>query len=209
VGVVGDVHAAELDGESSPQFYVPFTDVTMGTPSRYLLRTSRPIAALRRDATAILKQFDPSATVVVQAARDLMALPLASRRLSSLATASLALVALLLAVISVYALSAFAVIERTREIGIRIALGARQVDALRLVLGRALLRVGTGLALGTILTVVLASPLLDAEMYQTSTRDPRVLVTMAVLVFVFAALASWLPARRAARIDPAVTLKAE
>ena len=98
--------------------------------------------------------------------------------------------ALLLAVISVYALSAFAVIQRTRKIGIRIALGARHVDALRLVLGRALLWVGTGLALGTILTVVLAAPLLDAELYQTSTRDPRVLVTMAVLVFAFAALAS-------------------
>lgn len=210
VGVVRDVHAAALDDETSPQFYVPMTDTAMiATPSQYLLRTSRSADDIRADATGILEQLDPSAKTLVASAAELMADPISARRMSSAAVAALAIVAVLLALISVYALSAFAVIERTREIGIRMALGARRIDALRLVTGRSAISVLVGLAVGAVLTSGVAAPLLSGQMYETSTRDIGLLASAAGVLLVVAVLASWLPARRAARIDPAVTLRAE
>jgi putative ABC transport system permease protein len=121
----------------------------------------------------------------------------------------MALVALLLAVVNVYALSALAVVRRTREIGIRMALGARSTDAMRLVMRRGLTWVVVGLVLGGGLTMFLAAPLLEHQLFQTETHDPWLLALAFTVVSGVAVVASWLPARRAARIDPAITLRAE
>jgi putative ABC transport system permease protein len=121
----------------------------------------------------------------------------------------MALLALLLAIVNVYALSAFAVIQRTREIGIRVALGASAADATRIVMRRGLVWVGVGLVSGAGLTALVAAPLLERQLFQTKPDDPRLLALAFVIVTGVAVLASWMPARRAARIDPAITLRAE
>ena len=110
---------------------------------------------------------------------------------------------------NVYALSAFAVVQRTREIGIRVALGANASAAMHLVMRRGLGWVGVGLVAGTFVTVFVAAPLVQGQLYQTTARDPRLLALAFAIVAAVAVLASWLPARRAAAIDPAETLRAE
>jgi putative ABC transport system permease protein len=209
IGVAEDVHAGRLIQDSEPQFYVPMTDVSMGVPTTYILRTDRSAAALRADIDGIMRGIDASASATVLSAGEAMALPLTLQRITNRLVSSMGLVVLLLAVVNVYALSAFSVLRRTREIGIRVALGAAPAEATRLVMRRGVTWVGIGLALGGGLTVFLAAPLMRGQLYETSTADPR-LVALAIAVVGGASLvASWLPARRAARIDPAVALRAE
>jgi putative ABC transport system permease protein len=207
IGVVEDVHAGRLSQESIPQFYVPMTESI--APSMYLFRTSLSVEAVRRDATTMLRELDPTGSLIVASANDAMAMPLVLEIVASRLTIALAALALLLAVVNVYALSAFAVVQRTREIGIRIALGARSADAMRLIMRRGLLWVAVGLVLGTAAVFFLAAPLLERQLFETRTSDPWLLTLAFAIVGGIALVASWIPARRAASIDPAITLRAE
>jgi putative ABC transport system permease protein len=210
IGVVEDVHASSLVQDSAPQAYLPLTEsLIAATPSNYLIRSSRSAGVLRADITAMIREIDPTASVVVASADEAMGVPLRLQSLSNQLTVCLALVALLLAVVNVYALSAFAVVRRTRELGIRMALGARSGDATRLIMRRGLARVILGLVLGGGCTILLAAPLLRNQLFETRTNDPGLLAFAIVVVGGVALVASWLPARRAARIDPAITLRAE
>jgi ABC-type lipoprotein release transport system permease subunit len=142
-------------------------------------------------------------------AEEAMALPLTLRSVSSRLAMALSALALLLAVLNIYALGAFAVVRRTREIGIRVALGARASDAVRLVMSSGARWTAVGIVLGAILTTFVAAPLLERQLYETRTSDPRLLAIAVAIVAGASTLASWLPARRAARVDPAITLRAE
>ena len=209
IGIVEDVHAGRLTEESTPQFYTPSSDLFLGSPSNYITRTSRPIDAVRADVAALLRQLDPTAQLTVLPADEAMALPLLVQRIANRLVIALALVALLLATVNVYALAAFAVVQRTREIGIRLALGADASTAMRLVMRRGLWWVGAGLVVGTLVTIFVAAPIVQGQLYETTARDPRLLAAALTVVAAVAVLASWLPARRAAAIDPAETLRAE
>jgi ABC-type antimicrobial peptide transport system permease subunit len=138
-----------------------------------------------------------------------MATPLVFQRMSNQLTIGLAVVALLLAVVNIYALAAFAVVRRTREIGIRIALGSTPLGAMRLVMTRGLVWATVGLVAGTAATVWLAAPALRQQLYETRTTDPLLLLPPVILISAIALLASWIPSRRATQIDPAITLRAE
>jgi putative ABC transport system permease protein len=209
VGIVEDVHAGRLSQDSAPQFYVPLTETTLGVPSIYVIRTTRSVESLRADATTIVRELDRRANAVIMSAEDAMTLPLTFQRIANQLTIGFALLALLIAIVNVYALSAFAVVQRTREIGIRVALGATAADTMRLVMRRGLVWVSVGLALGGALTIVVAGPLLEHELFRTRTSDPTFLALSLLAVMTVATIASWLPARRATAIDPAVTLRAE
>jgi predicted permease len=209
IGIVEDVHAGRLTEESTPQFYTPSSGLFLGSPSNCITRTSRPIDAVRTDVTAMLRQLDPTAQLTVLPADEAMALPLLMQTIANRLVIALALVALLLATVNVYALSAFAVVQRTREIGIRVALGANASAAMHLVMRRGLGWVGAGLVIGTVATIFVAAPLVQGQLYETTARDPRLLALAFAVVAAVAVLASWLPARRAAAIDPAETLRAE
>jgi ABC-type antimicrobial peptide transport system permease subunit len=110
----------------------------MGSIDTYIIRSDRPVADIDVAARAIFRELDPSATLFVQSARDAMGLSLAPRRVAQNTVIGLALLALALAIVNIYALSAYSVVQRSREIGIRIALGATTNDALRLVMRRGL-----------------------------------------------------------------------
>jgi putative ABC transport system permease protein len=100
------------------------------------------------------------------------------------------------------------VVQRTREIGVRLALGAARADILRLILGRVVLVAGVGVALGLLLAVP-ATRMLSSLLYQVSPGDPGVLATLAAVLFGVALLAGYLPARRASRVDPLTTMRVE
>jgi hypothetical protein len=209
VGVAGDVHAANLGQESRPQIYLPMTDMFMGYPSKFVLRTNRPLDGMRADVTAVIAQMDPRASVSVMSAEDAIGTPLVFRRFTLRLIGALGLVALALVVVNVYALSMFAVLQRAREIGIRVALGAPANNAARLVMRRGLVWTGIGLVAGAGLTAFVAAPFAQAQLFQTRPWDPGPLLSAVAIVAAVAVVSAWIPARRAARIDPAVTLRAE
>jgi putative ABC transport system permease protein len=110
-------------------------------------------------------------------------------------------VALVLAIVGIYGVISYGVAQRTQELGIRMALGATQTDVLKLVVGRGLALAGVGIAIGLIAAFTL-TPLLKSLLYKVSPADPMTIIGSAILFLVAALLASYLPARRAMRVDP-------
>ena len=119
-----------------------------------------------------------------------------------------AFIALLLAAIGIFGVMANLVGERTREIGVRLAMGAQREDVLRMILRRAVMLTGAGVGIGLVLAFALAHGVANL-MYQVSPNDPVVFGSITATITAIALLSSWLPARRAARIDPMVALRDE
>jgi putative ABC transport system permease protein len=140
--------------------------------------------------------------------RDLIVRSVAPRRLFMLLIAGFAAVALLLAAIGIYGVMTFTVSQRTRELGIRVALGAVRQDVFRLVVGRAMALTGLGLAIG-LAGAVAATRLLTQSLYGVRPTDPTTYLAIAALMCVVTFVASYLPARRASRVDPIVALRTE
>ena len=140
--------------------------------------------------------------------RDLVADDLAQPRFTMLLLASFAAAALLLAAIGLYGVIAFSVVQRTQEIGVRLALGARQSDVLRLVMRRGMLLTATGLAIGMTAALALGQ-VVGGLLYGVTSHDPATLLAVALFLAAVAMLATYLPARRASRVDPMVALRAE
>jgi putative ABC transport system permease protein len=210
VGVVADVHANAVDRDTShPAFFTPVDGPTVKSIHAFVIRTDRSARNIAAEARAIVGALDPGATVLVQSAHDAMGLALAGRKVAQNAVIALALLALVLAVVNVYALSAYSVVQRTREIGIRLALGATTTDALGIVMRRGVTWITCGLTVGLAATFVLARPALRAQIANLPTDEHGLLALAVVTVGLSAVVAAWLPARRAAHIEPAVTLRAE
>jgi putative ABC transport system permease protein len=208
VGVVGDVHHASLREESGPEAYVVQAQAPWRTTNVVARTSGDPralIPAVRREVGAL----DP--TLPVYAARTLeeyLATSLAQPRFGAMLLAVFAVVALALTLLGLYGVMAYTVTQRTREIGVRIALGARTADVLGLVLGDggrlALVGVAVGLALALAGAQVIRSLLIGV-----GPADVATLGGVAALLAAIALAASYLPARRAARVDPAVALRSE
>ena len=215
VGVVGDVRHFGLEKEATIEVYVPIGQVPDPTTiwlanNMYwvMLTNGDPLAsanAVRRELAAV----DPAVPAsFVRSMDQWMGGTLASRRFNLQLVGAFAAAALLLAVVGVYAVSAFAVTTRTREIGIRAALGASRVDVIRLVLRNGASPVLGGLAVGTAIAVILA-PALSGMLFGVTPRDGVSLAISLAALACAALLANIVPARRAARIDPVVALRVE
>ena len=138
--------------------------------------------------------------------RDVTSLAFLPAQAATIALSAFGLLATVLALTGIYGLAAYTVSARTREIGIRMAVGGKASQVLRAVLGRTAIILAAGAAAGAVLAFA-ASPLLAMVVYQASSRDPLILsVAAATMVLIWLA-AAWTPARRALRIDPAVTLR--
>jgi ABC-type antimicrobial peptide transport system permease subunit len=165
-----------------------------------------PVLPLVRDE---LRRLDPNIPIERPATLEsLLARSFEGRRLPMLFLGPFALAALALAAVGVYGVLALAVRERTREIGIRIALGARDGDVRRLVLGRAALVTGAGLAAGAVASLI-ATRALKSLLFGVASTDPATFAAVTAGVAAVALAASWMPARRAARIDPMAALRAD
>ncbi|HXO28583.1 MAG TPA: ABC transporter permease [Thermoanaerobaculia bacterium] len=208
VGVVGDVKHVSFDADSPPHVYAPLAQY----PRLFqyvVIRTNGDPAALARAARAAVREIDRDQAVFrVESMDEKVAITTAWRRFYTALLGCFAVVALALAMVGVYGVTAFSVAQRRREIGIRMALGARRGSVLGLVLGQALLLAGLGVALG--LAAALALVRVAASLlFGVSATDLGSFAGGALLLVALAIVASWLPARRASRLDPVLALAAE
>lgn len=212
VGVVEDVRQFELGRAPAPQFYVSHAQDPNGSEVRDLTVVVRAEAGLEALATPLRRAvhaLDPEIPVHdLRRMRDVLSRNVAAPRIRAAVLAGFALTALLLSALGTYAVVGYQAARRERELGIRIALGARRRDVVRLLLRRGLLMTGVGVALGSLLALP-AGRLLSGFLYGVSPGDPVTLVAILGILLLAGGLASWLPARRAGRVDPMAVLRPE
>jgi putative ABC transport system permease protein len=208
VGVVGDARNFGLDGEALPEVYVPNLQSPTGR-MRLVVRTAvEPlslVAAVRGAVRSLDKDVPFSQVATVE---QLLAKSVSRRRLNLSLLGVLAVIALALAAAGVYGIMSHAVMTRTHEIGVRVALGAQALDVYRLVVGRCMKLVLAGMAIGLISSVALTR-LMVKLLYGISASDPVTFIAVSVLLLVVALVACWVPARRATKVDPLVALRHE
>ncbi|MGH7525010.1 MAG: FtsX-like permease family protein, partial [Gemmatimonadales bacterium] len=208
VGVVGDALVTGLDGDRDPTIYYPLPQSPMSRMS-IAIRTSGSPLALAPAVRATVRQLDPQLPVEdFQPMTRLETASMADRRYPMFLLTIFAGLAVLVAAIGVYAVLAFSVEQRTREIGIRMALGAQRQQVLRLVLRRGLVLIAAGLALGTAGGAI-ASRALSRLLFRVAPADPLTTACVIVVLLMVSLLAMYLPARRAISIEPTTALKHE
>ena len=208
VGVVGDVHQLGLDQDAPPilfipyqQFSLPFTNIAV----RSSLPTATVASMIRSQLTTIDPELPPGDVMSLQAVLDRS---VDQPRFRTLLISSFALLALILAAVGVFGLISYSVTQRTREIGIRIALGAGQGQVLRPMLREGLVLTGIGVAIGLAGALTL-SRVIGSLLYRVEPTDPVTFALVAGVLLLVAFTATYVPARRALRIDPISALRSE
>jgi putative ABC transport system permease protein len=208
VGIVGDVRDEELGQDPRPMMYVPYDQAPFWGANvvvRSALSTSSVAAAIRQE----VRRMDKDLPVTdVAKMPDLINASVAQPRFRTFLLGSFAAMALVLAATGIFGVISYSVSRRTNEIGIRVALGASRNTILRMVLRETLLLAFAGLALG-IPCALAASHLLGHMLFNVSANDPATLAAVAFVLAAVAALAGYMPARRAMRVDPMVALRYE
>ena len=208
VGVVRDIPHRGLDSSPKPDWYLPQSQSPARTMTLFV-RTKLDPASLTAAVRQQVRAIDPAQPVTnVSTMSEIVASSVAPRRFSMLLLAVFAAVALLLATTGVYGVMAYAVSERTREVGIRMALGAERSDIIRLILKQGLTISLIGIAIG-IVGAVAATGAMTNLLYGIKATDPLTFATIALLLTFVALLACYLPARRAAKVDPMTALRHE
>lgn len=208
VGVVSDVTPWRPDETPPPQIYWPIQQYRRGA-AYLVLRTTPGIPGIEQSITARVAavnpgiQLNPFRTLDEQVARRLV-----SPRFNMLLVASFAMVALLMAAVGVYGVNAYAVASRTREFGVRVALGASPRQLVTSVVRRGMALASIGIVAGCAGAIAVGR-LLTSLLYGLPARDPLTLAGAAGILTLVAALACWVPARRASRVDPVAALRAQ
>jgi predicted permease len=209
VGVVSDTRHASLDKEPGMEIYLPMTSPKEKPVMNILLRSSLPAAELADSLRGLVAQLNPTAPVTkVRTLQSVVVSSTAAPRALSLLLTTFGILALLVGSIGVYSLISYTVSWRTREIGLRLALGANRIQIARLVLGQSLALAAAGSVLG-IAGAVAATRLMSRFLFETSPLDPLTYSLVPVLFCILALLAAWAPARRAASVDPMIALRNE
>ena len=208
VGVVGNVRQYRADEAPVPMTYVVHTAAPQRSYS-LVVRTDGDAMALASTVRAAVQSVDPSLPIVrARTLDEVIGASLTQRRFNMTLLMVFAGIALVLAIAGIYGTVAYAVAQRTQEIGIRVALGATTREVLWLVLGDALKPVAGGLVLGMIGAFALTRAL-DRLVYGISTTDTLTFVTLPLVLGLVAMVASWLPALRATRVDPMIALRTD
>jgi predicted permease len=206
VGIVKDIKSDGLDIDGVPHIYVS-TYQDSSKRLSVVLRTSLPATQLEPQIRHEIQGIDPGLPVFnVSSMNDVLDRSLASRRFSADLVGGLAGLAVLLASIGIYGLLAYMVGQRSREIGIRMALGARRGDILRMVLRKGVALAGVGIVAGVVFSASTAS-MMASLLYGVRPHDPAVFLIVPLLLLAVAALASYFPARRATKVDPMFALR--
>jgi predicted permease len=206
VGIVKDIKSDGLDIDGVPHIYVS-TYQDNGKRLSVVLRTSLPATQLEPQIRHEIQSIDPGLPVFnVSSMSDVLDRSLASRRFSADLVGGFAGLAVLLASIGIYGLLAYIVGQRSREIGIRMALGARREDILRMFLRKGVALAGMGIVAGVVFSAATAS-MMASLLYGVRPHDPAVFLIVPLLLLVVAALASYLPARRATKVNPTIALR--
>src|SRR5262245_27471999 len=208
VGVVGDVRSDGLDADTQPTVYAnalqrpPFSSLSI------VVRAQSPPATITPALRQTVRALNSELPVRFRMVREIFSSSLDHRRFSLVIFAVFATIALMLAVMGIYGVMAYAVAERTREIGVRMALGAKRGDIIKLVIGQGGKLVVAGVAIGIAGSLSLTR-LRKSLLYGIGATDPTTFAGVTFLLVGVASLACWIPARRATKVDPMVTLRCE
>ena len=209
VGVVGDVRQFGLAQDTVAQVYVPLTQAPFGLAGQILLRTAGDPASFGNLVRTTVYSVDPNQPVEnVQTLDDLRSEALAAPRLTATLLGVFAALALLVTLAGIGGVIATSVQQRTKEFGLRMALGARREGVLMMVVRQGLTLVVIGLLIGVVGALV-AGRVLSAYLYQTAPRDPLIFIAVAAVFIVAGVVACLIPARRATTVDPLIALRAE
>jgi putative ABC transport system permease protein len=208
VGVVGDVKNVALATEPQPEILLPFPQLPWAALNLSVRTTGDPhslISAVRKQILAIDRDQPVTG---VQSMEELLEAGRSQARLTMFLLAIFSATAFVLAVVGIYGVIAYSVAQRTQELGIRVALGAASGDILRLVIGHGMAIASIGIGIGVIGSIALTR-LMSSQLYETSAIDPVTFALSGALFAAVALAASYLPARRASRIDPSEALRYE
>jgi putative ABC transport system permease protein len=208
VGIARDVRDIAVESDAKPCVYLPYPQFPSSGMSLVVRAGFDPkplIPAIRDEVWAIDKD---QPVTDIKTMDQYVADSVSPRRLNALLLGVFASLALVLASVGIYGVMAYSVTQRVHEIGIRMALGAQKTDVLRLVIGQGLTLTLIGMAIGSLAAVALTRAM-KSMLFGVSATDPLTYAAVAVLVAGVALLACWLPARRAAKVDPMVALRCE
>jgi ABC-type antimicrobial peptide transport system permease subunit len=210
VGVVGDVRERDLSETVKPLIYLPLGTPLPPIPMSFAVRSSSGppsalMASVRGHLAAMDKDVPPYRMMTMEA---ILAEAVAAPRFHAVLLAVFAAVALTLATIGIYSVVSYGVSQRTREMGVRMALGASGRDLLRLVVGRVVRLAAAGIVAGVIGALLLTRAV-ETLLFEVSSADPRAFTTVAVILLATAVLASAKPAHHAAAADPSKSLRCE
>jgi putative ABC transport system permease protein len=206
VGVVGDVRSAGLDRDPMPSLYVPYARARSRAMTIAIRTMQNPEALAAAVRERIWKRDNSIPVDRMRTMREIVSESVAPRRFQTTLVLLFALLALGLALVGVYGVTSYAVARQTREIGVRFALGAQRSDLLRSVLVQGMRPVAAGLLVGAALAWA-ASATMRSLLFGVAPLDPIALSTVSVVLMAAASLACYVPARRAARMDPVVALR--
>jgi predicted permease len=210
-GVVADIRERGLDFASKPAVYVPFTQTAISffQPSEIAVLTSREPMSVSKDLQRAVWSVDSEQPVTnIRTMAAIVDAELANRTQVLGLLGAFAALALILAAIGIYAVLSFVVSQRTREIGLRIAIGAPQWDIVGAILGYCARLTAVGLVIG-IAAAAAATRLLSTLLFGISPLDPKTFLAVSALLAAVALLASYLPTRRATAVDPMIALRDE
>jgi predicted permease len=206
VGILADVRGQSIEASSGPEMYLP---VWLAGPAgaELVVRSALPLATLAPSVMSILRDENPlQPTTQLRPLQDLVDRSVSPRRFFVMLVSGLAVLGLALAALGIFGVISYAVKQRTREIGVRMALGASTAQVRREVLIRSLQLASAGLIGGTVASYVVAGAI-SSLLFGTTPTDPWSYAGVALLILILAALAGYLPARHASRVDPMTALR--
>jgi putative ABC transport system permease protein len=209
VGVAADMKQGELGAPVIPQIYAPYLQRPWFSSAIVVRSAHNDLSAVMNDAQRAIWAVDhDQASTDIHTAEEALNNSLAEPRLYTVLLGVFAALALSLAAVGIYGVMSYAVTERTREIGVRMALGAQAGNVLKLVIGQGMTLVLIGVAIGSGAAVALTR-LMSGLLFGVSATDPMTFVVIAILLSVVALLACYVPARRATKVDPMIALRCE
>jgi putative ABC transport system permease protein len=209
VGVVSEARDYALQGAPRAEIYIPFGQVSYFRAANFIVRSTAPPMAIAPAVKRAIWAVDKNAPITDLATMDqIVADSVAGPKFQTILLGAFGSLGLLLAMVGIYGVISYGVTQRTREIGVRMALGAQRRDVLRMVVGEGMLLAGTGVALG-IGGALALSRFLRSLLFEIKPTDPATFVAVAVVLTLVALLACYIPARRAMRVDPMHALRYE
>jgi putative ABC transport system permease protein len=206
VGIVKDVRHSSLEATPGMEVFVPI-EREPNNYLRYVVRTAGSPTTVTADIRRTVREFDPAVPIVkLETLEAVVSRASVPRRFAMLLLGSFAAIALILAVGGVYAMVAYAVNQRTQELAVRVALGARPAEVVRTVMVRGLGAVGVGLGAGVLLAFALGKAM-SALLYDVNAHDPLIYLAAPAMLGLVAVASALIPALRASRVDPIVALR--
>jgi len=209
IGVAGDVRSFGLDTEVGPMVYASWMVYPGWNPMSLVIRSAGDPLSHVESIRSAIREIDPTVPIYdVRSLGDLLSLSFGSRRFNMYLLGCFAAAAAALACVGLFGVLAYLVSQRTRDIGIRLALGATERDVIALIVGRGMMLALSGAAIG-LATALGAARVMKTLLFTISPRDPVTFIVVPLLLSAVALLACYVPARRATRVDPLVALRAE